>query len=141
MKEVKSTLLPLISQTTKNRETDILSSEFMGSRNNSRFPDTALTSDQHRHGRIGGLSSELGLSQVMQNKRSLAGTALLHKSSEDKLIPEQLSIKKPIEDTKIMEEEDELKDTLKNTQKQPIKTTAASATDRNPSQLKNQHIN
>jgi hypothetical protein len=88
MKEVKSTLLPLISQTTKNRETDILSSEFMGSRNNSRFPDTALTSDQNRNGRVGGMSSDLGLSQIMQNKRSLAGTALLHKSSEDKLIPE-----------------------------------------------------
>ena len=40
-----------------------------------------------------------------------------------------------------MEEDDELKDTLKNTQKQPIKTNLASVTDRNPSQLKNQHIN
>lgn len=40
-----------------------------------------------------------------------------------------------------MEEDDELKDTLKNTQKQHIKTNIASVTDRNPSQLKNQHIN
>jgi len=62
MKEVKSTLLPLISQSTKNRETDILSSEFMGSRNNSRLPDTGLTSEQLRNRRIGGMSSELGLS-------------------------------------------------------------------------------
>lgn len=37
-----------------------------------------------------------------------------------------------------MEEEDELKDTIK---KQPVKTNVASVTDRNPSQLKNQHIN
>lgn len=65
------------------------------------------------------MSSELGLTQVMQKNRSLAGTALLNKSSEDKLIPELALIKKPIENTtKITEEEDELKDTLnKNKEK------------------------
>ena len=121
MKEVKSTLLPLISQTTKHRDTDIISSDFMGSRNHSRFPDTALTSDQLRNGRLG-MSTDTGssLSQVMQNKRSLAGTTMMNKSSEDKLNIEQPIGKKvvAIENTKIMEEEDELKDTLKNTSKQ-----------------------
>lgn len=65
------------------------------------------------------MSSELGLTQVMQKNRSLAGTALLNKSSEDKLIPELALIKKPIDSSKkITEEEDELKDTLnKNKEK------------------------
>jgi hypothetical protein len=56
----------------------------------------------------------------MQNKRSLAGTTMMNKSSEDKLNLEQPIGKKfvAVENTKIMEEEDELKDTLKNTSKQ-----------------------
>ena len=54
MKEVKSTLLPLISQTSKNIfNGEGLSSEFLGSRNNQRYPDSStLTSDQLRNGRL-----------------------------------------------------------------------------------------
>ena len=110
----------------------------MGSRNNSRFPDTALTSDQLRNGRLGA-STDFGLI----NKRSLAGTTLLNKSSEDKLSFNDLSqFSKPtvIEKTKIHEEEDELKDTMKKTIP-VIKVNANAASERQPSQLKNQHIN
>lgn len=47
-----------------------------------------------------------------QNKRSLAGTMLLNKSSEDKLMQiEQTQMSKPMV-TNLIPEEDELKDTL-----------------------------
>ena len=47
-----------------------------------------------------------------QNKRSLVGTMLLNKSSEDKLMQiEQTQMSKPLV-TNLIPEEDELKDTL-----------------------------